>query len=150
MKSNVKSIAVLLATAVASAAVNYSILHTPFVYIVLLVLIAHELGHYFTALAYGAKPDVPYIIPLPFIAIGITRIKNFKKLSTKVRKAILLNGPVTGILTALLIYFYLLLNPIILPALALMIVLFEILLNYIGSDGKHYRQIKKEELLCTF
>jgi len=150
MKSNIKSITVLLATAVAAAAINYTILHSPFVFIIFLVLIAHELGHYFTALAHGAKPDIPYIIPLPFIAIGITRIKNFKKLSTKIRKAIILNGPLTGIITAFLIYMYLLLNPIILPVYALMIVFVEAVLNYIGSDGKKYRQIKKEELLCTF
>lgn len=150
MKSNIKSISVLVATAVATAAINYSILHNPFVFIVILVLIAHELGHYYTALSHGAKPDIPYIIPLPFIAIGITRIKNFKKLSTKVRKAIVFNGPLTGIITAFLIFLYLLLNPIVLPAYALLVVFAEAILNYFGSDGKKYRQIKKEELLCTF
>jgi hypothetical protein len=148
MNSNIRSIAVLLATSVAFAAINYTILHNPLVFAITLVLIAHELGHYFAAIANGSQADIPYIIPLPFIGIGITRIKNFKKLSTKARKSILLAGPTAGVLTALIIFFLLLLNPLITPFALLFVALFEIIFNYIGSDGKKYRQIKQEELSC--
>lgn len=148
MKSNIKSIAVLMVTSVAFAAINYTILHNPIVFAITLVLIAHELGHYFAAIANGVQADIPYIIPLPFIGIGITRIKNFKKLSSKVRKSILLSGPSTGVLTALIIFFFLLLNPIITPLALLFVAFFEIIFNFIGSDGKKYRQISRDELSC--
>jgi hypothetical protein len=150
MKSNIKSIAALIATSAAFAAINYTIIHNPIVFVISFILIAHELGHYFAAFANGAKADVPYIIPLPFIGIGITRIKNFKQLSAKVRKSILLSGPITGVFTALIIFFYLLLNPIISPLAVLIVALFEVIFNYLGSDGKKYRQIKREELSCIF
>lgn len=148
MKSNLKSIAVLVATSAAFAAINYTIIHNPLIFAITLVLIAHELGHYFAAHANGAQADIPYIIPLPFIGIGVTRIKSFKKLSSKARKSILLSGPTAGVLTALIIFFFLLLNPIITPMALLAVALFEVLFNYIGSDGKKYRQIVKDELSC--
>ena len=69
-----------------------------FISLIILVLVAHELGHYFTALLNGADPDIPYIIPLPLIAIGITRIKNFNQLSSKVKRSIILNGPLYGVM----------------------------------------------------
>jgi len=148
MNSNIKSIALLLATSVAFAAINYTILHNPLIFFITLVLIAHELGHYFAALANGAQVDIPYIIPLPFIGIGITRIKNFKKLSSKVRRSILLSGPTAGVFTALIIFLLLLINPVVTPFALLFVALFEVLFNYIGSDGRKYRQIKQEELSC--
>jgi hypothetical protein len=139
---------VLLATLVASAAINYTILHTPFVFIVILVLLAHEFGHYFTSLANGALPSVPYIIPLPFIAIGITRIKNFKKLPNDVIKSIVLGGPFTGFITAMFIFMYLLVNPVVLPTYAFLLMVSEVFLNFFGSDGRTYRSIKQRELSC--
>lgn len=141
-----KSVALLIFTAAATAAINYSLMNTPFVFLIILVLIAHEFGHYFSALFHGAYPDLPYIIPLPFIAIGITRIRNFHTLPAKIRKSILLNGPVAGLIASLIIFIYLLSNPIINPIYMLMIAMFEIILNYFGSDGSRYRKITKEEL----
>ena len=73
MKSNLKSVAVLVATSAAFAAINYTIIHNPLIFAITFVLIAHELGHYFAAHANGAQADIPYIIPLPFIGIGVTR-----------------------------------------------------------------------------
>lgn len=144
MNSKFKSIFMLIATASALAAVNYTIVHSPTVFIITAVLIAHELGHYFAAMINGAKADIPYIIPFPFLGIGITRIKNFKKLDPQVRKSILLSGPTTGVFTAIIILLLSFTIPFIAPTLILIIALFEVLFNYFGSDGKKYRQAEKD------
>jgi hypothetical protein len=146
----IKSVVLLVFTAVATAAINYSLMPTPFVFFIVFVLLSHELGHYFSALLYKAQPDLPYIIPLPLIAIGITRVNKFNSLTPKVRKSILLNGPLFGVTTSLIIFLYLLINPIISPMYMLMITLIEFILNYFGSDGLKYRRISKQELSCTF
>ena len=146
----IKSVVLLVFTAVATAAINYSLMPTPFVFFIVFVLLSHELGHYFSALLYKAQPDLPYIIPLPLIAIGITRVNKFNSLTPKVRKSILLNGPLFGVTTSLIIFLYLLIDPIISPMYMLMITLIEFILNYFGSDGLKYRRISKQELSCTF
>lgn len=129
----------------ALAAINYSIIHSSFVFIAILVLFAHELGHYFIAKKEGASPSLPIFIPLPFIAIGLTRIKG---LSNKSKMKVSLSGPLFGILTTAVI---LLLNIILSftsNVLLVSLIIGEILFNYIGSDGKKYRQAKKELSLC--
>jgi hypothetical protein len=148
MNTKFRSVCILIISSAAFAAINYSILHNPLIFAITLVLIAHELGHYFATYANGAQADIPYIIPLPFIGIGVTRIKNFKKLSAKARRTILLSGPTTGVFTALMIFLYLLLNPVITPFALLFVAIMEIIFNYFGSDGKKYRKITKEELSC--
>ena len=144
MNSKFKSTLVLIATASALAAINYTIVHSPTVFVITAVLIAHELGHYFAAIFNGAKADIPYIIPFPFFGIGITRIKNFKKLDPQVRKSIILSGPITGVFTAIIILLLSFIIPFIAPILIFIIALFEILFNYFGSDGKKYRQAQKD------
>lgn len=144
MNSKFKSTLVLIATASALAAINYTIVHSPTVFVITAVLIAHELGHYFAAIFNGAKADIPYIIPFPFFGIGITRIKNFKKLDPQVRKSIILSGPTTGVFTAIIILLLSFIIPFIAPTLIFIIALFEILFNYFGSDGKKYRQAQKD------
>lgn len=144
MNPKFKSIFMLIATASALAAINYTIVHSPTVFIITAVLIAHELGHYFAAMLNGAKADIPYIIPFPFFGIGITRIKNFRKLDPQVRKSILLSGPTAGAFTAIIILLLSFITPFIASTLILIIALFEVLFNYFGSDGKKYRQAEKD------
>jgi hypothetical protein len=144
MNSKFKSIFMLIITASALAAINYTIVHSPTVFIITAILIAHELGHYFAAISNGAKADIPYIIPFPFFGIGITRIKNFKKLDPQVRKSILLFGPTAGVFTAIIILLLSFITSLITPISILIIALFEILFNYFGSDGKKYRQAEKD------
>lgn len=144
MNSKTKSVLILIVTAAAFAAVNYTIIHSPIVFIITAVLLAHELGHYFAAIFHGAQADIPYIIPLPFIGLGITRIKNFKKLSAQVRKSIILSGPTAGVMTAILLLLLSFITPFIAPLLILCIAISEVLFNYLGSDGKKYRQAKRD------
>lgn len=148
-KKHLKQFLLSVATASAVAAINYTIFHSHFVFVVLMILIAHELGHYITARMNGAKADLPYFIPFPIISIGITHIKNMKFLSKSTRKKILAYGPITGFITA---FYFLLLSLLFssLPSAPLLFICFsELVFNYFGSDGKKYRQIKEQELsLC--
>lgn len=149
MNSKFKSVLILLITATAFAAINYTIVHSPIVLIIPVVLMAHELGHYFAAIFNDAEPDVPYIIPFPFWGIGITRVKNLKKLDPSVRRSIILYGPITGLFSLILILLLSFTFSFIAPILVLTVALFEILFNYFGSDGKNYRQAKKDIVLVA-
>jgi hypothetical protein len=132
----------LLGTCAGAAALNYSILHTPFIFVILFVLLAHEVAHYITAKLHNGDPDLPYFIPLPIFPIGITRIKNMRRLSADSKRQILLYGPVVGFIVSFLLS---LLSFVYLPEyfIPLLILSFgEIVFNYFGSDGKKYRSYK--------
>lgn len=149
MKNKLKKIPSLfwtLGSLGALAAINYSIIHNSFVFLAILVLLTHELAHYFTAKKYGAQPILPIFIPLPFIAIAFTKIKG---LSNRSKMKVALSGPVVGFTTALL----LILSNIIfnftsyLPLITLAIG--EVLFNIIGTDGSKYRSAKRNLIQCT-
>ena len=124
-----------------TAAINYSIISNPIIFVMIMALFVHELGHYFVARKRKANPDLPYFIPLfPFI-IGVTRIKN---LNIKDSPAVLIAGPAFGLL---FIFFFIIFNFYhnlfsILPLI--FILLFEIVSNYFGSDGNKYRSVKAQ------
>lgn len=122
----------------ALAAINYSIIHNTFIFVIILVLLAHELGHYFAAKNAGTEPSLPIFIPLPFLLIAATKIKNSDK--NKI-KQISLAGPVAGALaTLMLMIFTKIFNVAILPIKYLIMLFFkEIFFNFFGSDGKKYR-----------
>lgn len=131
----------------AMAAINYSLIQSPFVFIALLVLLSHELGHYFMARKSGAQVKLPIFLPLPFIAIAITKAKG---LSNRSKMKVALSGPIVGFITALLIivanFIFNIVSPVPLVALATG----EIVFNFIGNDGKKYRSAKKAVLSCTY
>lgn len=129
-----------IASLAALAAINYAIIHNSFVFIAVIVLLAHELGHYFAARIKNIKVNLPIFIPLPFLGIGLTKIGHQNPID---QKCISISGPIYGFITAVLI---LLLNilynftsnlPIIFLALT------ELVFNFIGSDGKRYREAKR-------
>ena len=141
----IPSSAFTLASVSALAAINYSIIHDTFVFIAILVLFAHELGHYFIAKKDGANPTLPIFLPLPFLAIAFTRVKGLSPLS---KKRVSLSGPIFGAITAFIL---LLLNFIFSYTsniLLIFLLIAEIIFNYVGNDGKKYRQAKKELQLC--
>lgn len=149
-KRKVKRFFISIASASAVAAINYSLFHSGLVFIVLAVLVAHELGHYITAKINGVDADLPYFIPFPIISIGVTRINNIKHLPKNIAQKIIAYGPITGFITS----FYLLLLSLIFPFFPstpfILMCVSELLFNYFGSDGKKYRQIKQQEQnLCT-
>lgn len=76
----------------------------PFSASLLLILGCHELGHYFTARAYGVQVSLPYFIPLPLPPIGTMGaiIKMRSPIpSRKVLFDIGIAGPLLGLVVAL-------------------------------------------------
>lgn len=141
----IPSSAYTVASLAALAAINYTVINNVFVFFAILVLLAHELGHYFMSKKEGANPSLPIFLPLPFIAIAITRIKNLSPLS---KKRVSISGPIFGFITAFVL---LLLNTVFSFTSNFMLaflMLGEIVFNYIGTDGKKYRHAKKELQLC--
>lgn len=134
-----------IASLAALAAVNYAIIHNSFVFIAVIVLLAHELGHYFTAKSKNIEVNLPIFIPLPFLGIGLTKV-GFQ--TAEDQQAIAISGPIYGFITALLI---LLLNILYnftsnLPIIFLAIT--ELVFNFIGSDGKKYREARRRNASC--
>lgn len=131
----------MIGTLMGTAGINYSIFNNPVIFVMIMALFVHELGHYFVARKRKANPDLPYFIPLfPFV-IGITRIKN---LNIKDSPAVLIAGPAFAILFTLFFiifnFYYNLFS--IFPLL--FILAFEIVSNYFGSDGNKYRSAKAQ------
>lgn len=144
-----KQFFIFIASASAVAAINYTVLHNPFVFAILIILLAHELGHYMIAKINKVQVDLPYFIPIPLFSFGITHIKNMSFLPALVRKKIIMYGPITGFFTAfnLFIFSLIFFSPLAFPFLFISI--YELFFNYFGSDGKKYRQIEQKELsLC--
>lgn len=131
----------MIGTILGSAAINYSIVHNPVVFVMIMALFIHELGHYFSAKSRGGKPDLPFFIPLFPLIIGITRIRD---LDLSQAPAVLFSGPAFAVLFTLVFilfnYFFRFFSMIPL----FMILTFEIVLNYFGSDGRKYRRIKSQ------
>lgn len=149
--SKIKQIFILSSSVLALAAINYTILHSPFVFYAVFIMLIHELGHYFAALYNDGEPDLPYFIPIPFFAIGLTRVKKMKFLSLNSKKNILFSGPLFGSLAAFLFFLisYSINSIYTLPFLLL--ALTEIIFGYIGFDGKKYRQYSRQEkTTCTY
>lgn len=124
---------------VAVAAINYTIIHNPLVFVMVLTLFVHELGHYFVAKLKKADPDYPYFIPLFPFTIGITRIKNLKD---EYKSHVAIAGVIFSSLFLLTLISY---NYVfnVFSNVALFAMLFiEIIFNLIGSDGKKHRKYK--------
>jgi len=138
---NFKQFAWMLGTLLGSAAINYTIVHNPLVFVMIMALFIHELGHYYVARKRKADPDLPFFIPLfPFL-IGITRIRNAKDQDAP---AILLAG---ASFASLFLFVFILFNYFyrLFSFTSLFILLaFEILFNYFGFDGRKYRSIKSQ------
>jgi hypothetical protein len=122
------------------AAINYTIIHSPFVLLAVFVLLVHELAHYFYAKSFGAKANLPIILPLPFIAIGFVKVKHLlDQFKSDVAIAGLIFGSLTIFLFSLLNIFTYFISFYI---LAIML-FFEIFFNLIGSDGSKYRKYSR-------
>lgn len=86
-------------TAAASAGVLYVTLPLWAAGILLGIVMVHEFGHYFAALASaGATPELPYFIPLFFFVMGGTHVVGE---SLNQGRFIALAGPIAGTLAAI-------------------------------------------------
>lgn len=106
-----------------------------------IVVASHEIGHYYSALLHGGKPDVPIVIPLGIGVIGMTRVRQLPGLSSRAKRYIIAAGPITGVLTAasLLPYAVLFGNTMFLFT-AFGLIAMEAYTGLFGSDGKKLRK----------
>jgi Zn-dependent protease len=127
---------VLLSSLVAVAALNYTLIHNPFVFVMTFILLVHELGHYLAAKRYGVEKNLPFFIPLPFFSIGVTFTQDTSEES---RKAISIAGAFTASLSLLMLIFFNFYYKVFSMYLLLSALFGEIFFNYIGIDGQKYR-----------
>jgi membrane-associated protease RseP (regulator of RpoE activity) len=76
----------------------------PFAAPLLIILLAHELSHYFVARRYGSPVSLPYFIPMPFSLIGTMGAVIVQRAPMRNRKALLdigIAGPLGGLVVAI-------------------------------------------------
>lgn len=137
---------VLFFTLGAVAALNYTLVHNPFVLVMTFLLLIHELGHYLTARRYGLEKSLPFFIPFPFFLIGVTLVKDtFANISEESRKAISISGAFSAAVSLVLLIFFNFYYKVFSMYFLISALLGEIFFNYIGSDGKRYRSLALNE-----
>lgn len=125
-----------LATAMAAAQLNY-VLFGPVAYAVVFILLSHEFAHYIYGKSNGGQAYYPFIVPLPFILIGLTIVRD---LTDQAKAHTALSGMFYGALASLIILLNNILLPLFSPLLFLFIIFWEFFYNYfIGTDGKTYK-----------
>lgn len=127
-------------TAVAAAQINYYFFGIDVVLLSLFSVISHEFAHYIFSKSSGAKTSFPLFVPLPFFIIGMVRSQN---LSDEYRSSVAISGMIAGSLTLFIILILNIYFNYFNPLTIIFMILFEILINYFGSDGKKYRLFKK-------
>jgi len=102
--------------------------------IILSILISHELNHYMVAKDYDPNTELPILLSIGFINIGLLRTK---KMSSYIRSIISFMGPINGMLTALILILIsgLLISKIIFIT-AIVLLLSETYALFLGSDSK--------------
>jgi len=136
MPTKTREALISLATIVAVAAVNYTIIHNPIVFVMTFILFLHELGHYLAAERHGIKSVLPFFIPLPFFPLGITLTDpSFGK----ARKDISISGALSAALSLILLIVFNFKYKIFSMFVLFSALLGEIVFNYIGIDGQRYR-----------
>lgn len=126
----------LICSLTAVAAINYTIIHNPFVFIMTFLLLIHELGHYFSAKRNNVKSMLPFFIPIPLFPIGVTITENSDE---KSRKYISISGAFTTSLSIVILMFFNFYYKIFSYYILLITLIGEVFFNYIGLDGQKYR-----------
>jgi len=146
LKTKNKNLFYSIASFAALAAINYTVVHNPLVFLFLTVLLTHELGHYFFAKKYTDQVSLPIFIPIPFFAIAFTKVKG---LTNFAKKRVSLAGPLVGSLTAILFIFANIIFRFT-SYIPLFVLLFgEIVFNWLGTDGSKYRSASRS-MSCTY
>lgn len=83
--------------------VGYFLSGLPFSLTLMLILLAHELAHYFVGRRYGSPVSLPYFIPMPLSILGTMGAVIFQSERVRDRKALFdvgIAGPLAGFLVA--------------------------------------------------
>lgn len=132
---------------VAMSAINYTIIHNPIVLLGSFVLLIHEFGHYIMAKHYGADAQFPIFIPLFFASIGITQVFNLDNMH---KSSVALAGPLLASCFIICLMLFNFIYKFFSTKILLLFLASEIILNYIGLDGKKYRKYKQNDLSVSF
>ena len=143
----VNRLAITVASFAAMSAINYTIIHNPIVLLGSLVLLIHEFGHYIMAKYHGANAQFPIFLPLIFASIGIISVFD---LEDKYKSSVALAGPLLASCFIICLMLFNFLYKLFSTKILLLLLVGEILLNYIGSDGKKYRKFKQNNLSISF
>lgn len=127
---------VLVVSLVAVAALNYTLVHNPFIFVMTFILLVHELGHYYAAKRNGVKSKLPFFIPLPFFPIGVTITERSNE---KAKKHISISGAFSASLALLMLIFFNFYYRVFSFYLLITAFIGEVFFNYIGIDGQKYR-----------
>jgi Zn-dependent protease len=125
-----------ISSLVAIAAINYTILHSPFVFLMIFLLLIHELGHYYAAKRNNIAVMFPFFIPIPLLLVGVTMTKNSDE---KARKYISISGALATSLTIVILLLFNFYYKVISIYFLLSLLFGEIFFNYVGVDGQRYR-----------
>lgn len=138
-KQKKSSLYISIGTALALAAINYTLMHSPYVLLMTFVLFIHELGHYLVAKKAKADVNYPIFLPIPFIGIAFTKVKN---LSEKHKPIVALAGILFSSIFIILLIAFNILNPILSYSILFTFLFAEVFFNYFGIDGSKYRKAK--------
>lgn len=132
---------VSVGSAAGSAGVLYFIWGTWFAAATVLVIVVHEFGHWVVARHYGADTGYVIFIPLGLFIVAATQVMN---LADEFKAKVAMAGPIFGTIMALILGLCILilaLEHLFFPALMLLI--FEVLGFFVGSDAKKYRHARR-------
>lgn len=138
-----KQYLIMIGSVLGAAAINYTIIHSPIVFVMIAALLFHEFGHFLIARYKGGDPDLPFLIPLFPLIIGLTRIRNLEE---RHARSVLLAGPAFGVLFILLTILFNVLYGIWPFVPLFFMLIFEIVMNFFGSDGIKYRKLKPQPI----
>lgn len=104
------------------------------------MLVTHELGHWWSALARGGEPDPPVVIPFGLFSVGFTRIRKLPELSARTKRYIIASGPIAGVIGGISLVPFAVLQPQIVLYTLLMLIILEVYGGIFGLDGKRWRK----------
>lgn len=131
-----------LGTAAATAAVLYAMLPLWLGAVIMLIVAAHEFGHYFAALRLDQMPMLPFFIPLVYGVLGGTTVKGK---DPRHLQSVALAGPMIGALISVVIIMISIAIKFTPMAWAsFWMLLFQVWSGTFGADGRRYRRHKNE------
>lgn len=131
-----------LGSAAATAAVLYAMLPLWLGAVIMIIVAAHEFGHYFAAMRTSQMPLLPFFIPLIYGVLGGTTVKGK---DPNHLQTIALAGPMIGSLVSfamMLVAVALKFTPMAWASFWML--LFQIWSGTLGADGRRYRRHRNE------
>jgi len=131
-----------LGTAAATAAVLYAMLPLWLGAVIMIIVAAHEFGHYFAAAKTGQMPLLPFFIPLIYGVLGGTTVKGK---DPNHLQSVALAGPMVGsIVSIILMMISIAMRFTPMAWASFWMLLFQVWSGTFGADGRRYRRHRNE------